>query len=71
MFSVFLSRFQRLKEVLIKQKFCIQTFNMGIKNAEFHVDFKSVKKVLKNTLTHVCQICLAYNFFVVDVLKTF
>jgi hypothetical protein len=59
-----------------KKKF-IQKFNMGIKNAEFHTDFKSIEKVLKKaqkmlieictifTFTHVLQACLAYSFFLV------
>ncbi len=45
---------------------------MCIKNAEFHADFESVKKIIsKNvteictffTFTHVRQTCFAYNFF--------
>ncbi len=61
---------------------------MGIKNAEFHADFKSDEKVLKNctkkviskivmeictfsTFSHVRQICCAYDFFLVHLLKTF
>ncbi len=47
---------------------------MGIKNAEFHADFKSIEKVLQKctkkregnmnffTFTHVRQTCFAYNF---------
>jgi hypothetical protein len=31
-----------------KNKFCLQKFNIDIKNTEFHADFKSVNKVSKN-----------------------
>jgi hypothetical protein len=35
------------KNVNSAKKICLKKFKMGIKNAEFHADFKSVEKVLK------------------------
>jgi hypothetical protein len=68
-------------------KICLQKFNISIKSAEFHTDFKSVEKLFINVkkvisknvieictfsfFTHVNQTCLAYNFFWMHFLKAF
>jgi hypothetical protein len=40
---------QSLQKVLLgAKKIFTRKFNTGIKNAEFHADFESVEKVLKN-----------------------
>ncbi len=72
---------QSIQKVLIraKKKFSFKNSIWVSKNAEFHSDFKSVEKVLKNctkkvisknvmeihffTFTHVLQTCFASNFF--------
>jgi hypothetical protein len=69
---------QSLQKVLMRSKKCFFLKNSiwVSKNAEFHVDFESVEKVLKKctkkrdgnmpflTFTHVRQTCFAYIFLV-------
>jgi hypothetical protein len=50
-----------------KKKFFLQKCNMGTKNVEFHADFKSIDKVLKNVpkkviSKNVTEICTFSTF---------
>jgi hypothetical protein len=73
-FAFLTSKFEKSSNMTFKKFFA--KIKKGLKNAEFHADLKSIKKVLKNfiskivneictfsTFTHVHQTCLAYNFF--------
>jgi hypothetical protein len=45
--SCFAWKFEKSTNMIFKTKFFLKKIKKGVKNAEFHADFKSVEKVVK------------------------